>query len=269
MRTIRKSALVLATSMSLLGAASVQAAEVEETPSAGAMIGDLLIVRPVMATITQIGTIAYAASLPFSLMGGNTDEVAKTLVVGPAQTTYTRCLGCGGDDSNQKTVSLKHFVLLEGSASYDNSEDGKKLGAYYGGGAAIGTNFHLSDDNRFDVQLGYRVFLAPENYKKENGENPKTYDFSLFHVTQRAGTRIFNSDAYAMVKLGVNKWDFRLKSQDNSKSKGNGYGVHYGLGVDYVMSDAVRAGVGYTSYNFDDTLSTSLDTYDLNLAFMF
>jgi len=268
MRTIRKSALVLATSMSLLGAASVQAAEVEETPSAGAMIGDLLIVRPVMAAITQIGTIAYAASLPFSLMGGNTDEVAKTLVVGPAQTTYTRCLGCGGDESNEKTVSLKHFVLLDAAASYDPSEQGSKLGASYGGGFAFGTNFHLSDDNRFDVQLGYRAFLEPENFEKEAGQKPKSYEFGLYHVTQRAGTSIFDSNAYAMVKLGVNKWNYKMKAEDGSTSKDNGLGIHYGLGIDYVVSDAVRLGLGYTAYSFGDVAST-LNTYDTNIAFMF
>ena len=67
---------------------------IEEKPSAAAMMGDLVIVRPVMLGLTILGSAAYLVSLPFTLMGGNADEAGKTLVVDPAKTTFVRCLGC-------------------------------------------------------------------------------------------------------------------------------------------------------------------------------
>jgi hypothetical protein len=36
----------------------------------------------------------YVATLPFSLLGGNAGEAGKVLVVGPAEATFVRCLGC-------------------------------------------------------------------------------------------------------------------------------------------------------------------------------
>jgi hypothetical protein len=71
-----------------------QAELVEEEPTALAMTGDLLIVRPLMLVATVVGSAAYVVSLPFSLAGGNADQAAQTLVVEPARTTFVRCLGC-------------------------------------------------------------------------------------------------------------------------------------------------------------------------------
>lgn len=68
--------------------------EVEENPSALAMTGDLLVVRPVMLTITVVGAALWLVSLPFSAAGGNAKQVGKTLVGVPATHTFVRCLGC-------------------------------------------------------------------------------------------------------------------------------------------------------------------------------
>ncbi|MBB3169896.1 hypothetical protein [Simiduia aestuariiviva] len=65
-----------------------------ESPSASAMALDLVLVRPVMLGITVLGTAAFVVSLPFSAAGGNVKESAKTLVVGPGEATFVRCLGC-------------------------------------------------------------------------------------------------------------------------------------------------------------------------------
>jgi hypothetical protein len=67
---------------------------VEENPSALAMVGDLVIARPFLLAITVGGTAAYIVSLPFTLAGGNSEQAAQTLVVGPAASTFVRCLGC-------------------------------------------------------------------------------------------------------------------------------------------------------------------------------
>jgi hypothetical protein len=79
----------------LLGvsAAPVHAAP-EDEPSAMAMTGDLLIARPLGIVITTVGAAAFLVSLPFSAAGGNVEQAANTLVIGPARETFVRCLGC-------------------------------------------------------------------------------------------------------------------------------------------------------------------------------
>lgn len=70
------------------------AQQIEEDPSALAMVGDAVIARPLGVVFTAIGAVAYVVTLPFSLAGGNAKEAGKTLVAGPAMATFVRCLGC-------------------------------------------------------------------------------------------------------------------------------------------------------------------------------
>jgi hypothetical protein len=77
---------------------------VEETPSALAMTGDALLVRPALLATTVVGTAVYIVSLPFSLLGGNAAEAGETLVVGPAKATFVRCLGCTKSGRKDDTV---------------------------------------------------------------------------------------------------------------------------------------------------------------------
>jgi len=86
--------IVLTTVIALLLPVSGYTATVEEQPSALAMTGDALFVRPVLLGMTIVGTVVYIVSLPFSALGGNMEEAGKTLVVGPAKATFVRCLGC-------------------------------------------------------------------------------------------------------------------------------------------------------------------------------
>jgi hypothetical protein len=65
-----------------------------EDPSAIAMTGDLLIARPLLLVTTIVGTAVYVVSLPFSLAGGNERSARETLVYGPGEATFVRCLGC-------------------------------------------------------------------------------------------------------------------------------------------------------------------------------
>ena len=67
---------------------------VVEEPSGLAMASDLIIARPVGLVTLVAGSALYLVSLPFSLAGGNAKAAADTLVVGPAMTTFVRCLGC-------------------------------------------------------------------------------------------------------------------------------------------------------------------------------
>lgn len=66
----------------------------DDDPSAAAMVGDLVVARPIGLVATVLGSAAFVVSLPFSLAGGNVGKAADTLVVGPAKTTFVRCLGC-------------------------------------------------------------------------------------------------------------------------------------------------------------------------------
>ena len=47
-----------------------------------------------LLVLTAAGTIIYLVTLPFSWAGGNADEAAEQLVIGPAKSTFVRCLGC-------------------------------------------------------------------------------------------------------------------------------------------------------------------------------
>ena len=67
---------------------------VDESPSAGAMVADAVIARPILLVLTVAGTGLYLVTLPFSLAGGNADQAAEQLMIGPAKSTFVRCLGC-------------------------------------------------------------------------------------------------------------------------------------------------------------------------------
>lgn len=95
MRIIKfKQLKVLLAAIVLTSSAVISADPQVETPSAGAMTSDLLIVRPLGLVATVLGTGVFVVSLPFTLAGGNMIDAGKTLVVGPAVTTFVRCLGC-------------------------------------------------------------------------------------------------------------------------------------------------------------------------------
>ncbi|TVS15718.1 MAG: hypothetical protein EA417_12450 [Gammaproteobacteria bacterium] len=95
MEIARKAALFVA--ISVLAFASMPAdastGPVEE-PSAGAMMIDLVVARPIGAAITVLGTATFLVGLPFTALGGNVAESGEKLVVAPARETFNRCLGC-------------------------------------------------------------------------------------------------------------------------------------------------------------------------------
>ncbi|WP_273205670.1 hypothetical protein [Marinobacter subterrani] len=77
---------------------------VDEKPSALAMTGDALFVRPALLATTIVGSAVYLVSLPFSLLGGNADEAGEVLVMGPARATFVRCLGCTRTGRKNETI---------------------------------------------------------------------------------------------------------------------------------------------------------------------
>ena len=98
--------LVATVAACLLAFSSVgHARAIDESPSALAMAGDAVFVRPVLLATTIVGSAVYLISLPFSLLGGNAGEAGETLVVGPAKATFVRCLGC--TQSGRKTETIE------------------------------------------------------------------------------------------------------------------------------------------------------------------
>ena len=104
MKAFRTSAVVLALTSGLL-ALSAQAEVVQqnvsgdplytvEAPKGYAMVGDLVIARPLLIGATAIGAAAFIVSLPFTALGGNVGEAGKALVVEPGKAAFVRCLGC-------------------------------------------------------------------------------------------------------------------------------------------------------------------------------
>jgi hypothetical protein len=91
-----------------------QVGEITEEPSALAMVGDAVIARPLGLAFTVIGAATFLVTLPFSALGGNVAEAGKVLVVGPAEATFVRCLGCS-------QPGYKHDVVDSTESSEDSA----------------------------------------------------------------------------------------------------------------------------------------------------
>lgn len=66
----------------------------DTTPSAGNMVFDLLIARPLGLAATVLGTGAFVLQLPFDVMvEGGVKTPFKQLVLTPAKFTFARPLG--------------------------------------------------------------------------------------------------------------------------------------------------------------------------------
>ena len=65
-----------------------------DTPKGYAMIGDLVVARPLLIAATVVGAGLFVVSSPFTLAGGNFKDAAKSLVAEPAMAAFVRCLGC-------------------------------------------------------------------------------------------------------------------------------------------------------------------------------
>ncbi|HEF4758931.1 TPA: multidrug transporter [Pseudomonas putida] len=72
-----------------------------QNPPAYAMIGDLLIARPLLVAATVIGAGVFVVSLPFTAFGGGVGDAGQALVIDPAKAAFARCLGCTGEGFEQ------------------------------------------------------------------------------------------------------------------------------------------------------------------------
>lgn len=65
----------------------------EPDVTAGAAATDLLVARPGGVAATVLGAAIFVVGLPFTLISGSTEQAAQTLVVQPANYTFSRPLG--------------------------------------------------------------------------------------------------------------------------------------------------------------------------------
>jgi hypothetical protein len=83
---------------------------VDESPNEWAMVGDLLVARPLGVVLTVGGAAVWLVSLPFTLLSGHASEAAGTLIGGPVETTFMRCLGCrqpGYTDKDREAIKRR------------------------------------------------------------------------------------------------------------------------------------------------------------------
>jgi hypothetical protein len=81
---------VLCACLISLGSVNTSRADDEK---AVASIADVALVRPGCFVATLIGSAFFIVALPFAAASGSVKETADTLVVHPAQATFTRPVG--------------------------------------------------------------------------------------------------------------------------------------------------------------------------------
>lgn len=261
---------------SVLLSLPAQAERVEETPSAGAMVADAVVARPLYFALSQVGSVVYAATLPFTLLGKNADQAAETLVVAPLQGAFLRCLGCGKIDSQINRLStadgskrIQHFFTINGGLSIlDTAGETKNTPGY---GVYMGTHFALSDTSRFDVALGAKR-LAKADVEDDADNLVVTDDIRSYQLFSRFGRDLGPVDL--MFKLGGHYWqaDRETSAPGLVSGKASGVGILYGAGLDAWLSDNVRLGLDYTHYKMEKSskgYDGKIQAVDLNLSFMF
>jgi hypothetical protein len=103
---IRRAIAALTISTLLLPQALWAQSAVDDSPNEWAMVGDLLVARPVGAVMTAGGAAVWLVCLPFTLLAGHAAEAADTLIVGPGEATFMRCLGCRNTGYTNKDVEI-------------------------------------------------------------------------------------------------------------------------------------------------------------------
>ena len=271
MVTLRNTVSIATVSALLALSPLANAQRIEETPSAGAMVADAVVVRPVYFLLSQVGAAVYAVTLPFTLLGGNADQAAETLVVTPLQAGFIRCLGCRQVDNQVSRLSdtdgskrIQHFVTLSGGMGFvdtlGESESGPSYGLY------LGTHFALSDKSRFDVMLGAKQLADADLTVGGTKVNDSTLSYQ---IVTRFGRDLGAFDL--MFKLGGHYWNTD-REVGATKGEASGLDFLYGVGLDAWLTDSVRLGLDYTRYDMQDSdkgYDSVIDAADLNLSIMF
>jgi hypothetical protein len=87
-----KKKLLTVMCVTVIGLCSVNAAQVYENDSI-AVVADVALVRPGCFVATVLGSAVFIVALPIAVISRSVKQTADTLVVQPAQATFTRPLG--------------------------------------------------------------------------------------------------------------------------------------------------------------------------------
>jgi len=90
---MKKALIIIASVLFAFTATFSFAATDTQDPRDEAIIGDILVLRPLGVVATAVGFAFYVVGLPFSQGGGNTKGAADTLVAAPATFTFARPVG--------------------------------------------------------------------------------------------------------------------------------------------------------------------------------
>lgn len=86
-------ALVLAVILSLPATSFAEDYFENGEPSAGAIVFDVILVRPLGLATFALGTGFFVVSLPFTVLSGSVGTAAKKLIAEPLAFTFTRPVG--------------------------------------------------------------------------------------------------------------------------------------------------------------------------------
>ena len=96
---------------------------IDESHNEWAMVGDLLVARPIGAVLTVGGAAVWLVSLPFTLLAGNASEAAGTLIGGPVETTFMRCLGCRNPGYSGKDTEANRRFREDNEKAAESQEN--------------------------------------------------------------------------------------------------------------------------------------------------
>ena len=91
---------------------------IDDSPNEFAMVGDLLVARPIGLVMTAGGAAVWLVSLPFTLLAGHAGEAAETLILGPGEATFMRCLGCR--DTGYTNRDVERYRKSQGESEDDS-----------------------------------------------------------------------------------------------------------------------------------------------------
>ncbi len=69
-----------------------------EGPDPGAIVMDVLLIRPLGLISATLGTAVFIVSLPFAIPSGSVATIGEKLVLDPLRFTFTRPLGADFDE---------------------------------------------------------------------------------------------------------------------------------------------------------------------------
>jgi hypothetical protein len=88
-----KKKLLTALCVGLVSVGSVSTSRAASDDHAIDAIADVTLVRPGCFLATVVGSVFFVIALPFAAASGSVKQTANTLVVQPAQATFTRPVG--------------------------------------------------------------------------------------------------------------------------------------------------------------------------------